>query len=288
MRLRAHCVLLSLALLAGLRAPAWAWGCKGHEVIALIAAAHLSPAAAARVRRILAVAPGGPRPRHPCRGAAALPAMARVAGWADAVRTPATEGFHFVDLPLDARRDRFNYARLCQSDCLSAALARFVAALQSSATPPRQRAVALRYVIHLVGDAFQPLHVSNDADRGGNCVRTRLPHQRYTSNLHADWDSRFLGAAVGTESVPAYARQLDRRFGRRYAQGSLRPLDWIWASHALAVHDAYAPLHLAPGCHWRPLRLSRAYERQSQQVVARQLDRAGWRLAALLNHILAG
>lgn len=269
-----------------LASPAWAWGCRGHQIAALIAAAHLQPAVAVRVRQILAI-PVSPEAHHPCRGSAALPPMARVAGWADAVRTPATESFHFVDLPLDARRGHVNYSAICQADCISAVLNHYLAQLRASRTSPPQRAVALRYVIHLVGDAFQPLHVSDNADRGGNCVRTRLPRARYRSDLHADWDSQILNQMMRSQGPLAYARQLDQRFGRRYAAGSLRPLDWIWSSHAVAVRAAYGPLHLAPGCHARTLRLHPAYVRGAKAAIAIQLDRAGWRLAAVLNQELA-
>ncbi|MGH9467950.1 MAG: S1/P1 nuclease [Terriglobales bacterium] len=276
--------VLLLAVLALGVSPAWGWGCAGHEVIALIAAAHLRPEVAAEVRALLAV-PTGEDVRHPCRAAAQLPAMARVAGWADAVRTPATASFHFVNLPLGARRGEINYASLCAGTCLSAALARFEAELQDRAAPTRERAVALRYVIHLVGDAFQPLHVSDDNDEGGNCVRTRLPGTRRRSNLHADWDSRMLARMMRQESPAIYARQLDRRLGRRYAQGSPAVLDWIWSSHVVAVRSAYEPLHLAPGCHARTVSLSRAYVRGADAVIRRQLDRAGWRLAEVLNRL---
>lgn len=269
-----------------LASPAWAWGCRGHQIVASIAAAHLQPAVAAQVRQILAI-PVSPEAQHPCRGSAVLPPMARVAGWADAIRTPATEPFHFVDLPLDARRGHMNYAAICQSNCISAALNRFLAQLRAPTTSPPQRAVALRYVIHLVGDAFQPLHVSDNDDRGGNCVRTRLPGSRRRSDLHADWDSQILNRMMGSQSSLAYARQLDQRFGRRYAAGALRPLDWVWSSHAIAVRTAYGPLHLTPGCHARTLRLRPAYVRGVETAIAIQLDRAGWRLAAVLNQELA-
>ncbi|MGH9413669.1 MAG: S1/P1 nuclease [Terriglobales bacterium] len=286
MRSRVHSLVLAFVLLPFACTPAWAWGCRGHEIIALIAAAHLQPAVAARVRQILEV-PVGPAPLHPCRGAAHLPSMARFAGWADAVRTPATEAFHFVDLPLDDRRNQARYASICQSQCLSAALNRYMRQLHAGSTTARDRAIALRYVIHLVGDAFQPLHVSDHGDRGGNCVRTRLPGARRRSELHADWDSGILNRMMGTGDVEEYAEHLDRHFGGRYASGSLHPLDWIWSSHAVAVRTAYGPLHLAPGCHERTIRLSRSYVRTAEAAIRRQLDRAGSRLAAVLNQELS-
>lgn len=264
--------------------PAWGWGCAGHQVVALIAAAHLRPDVAARVARILAQAPPA-AVRHGCPASAAWPAMAREANWADAARTAATAGFHFVNLPLDARRGPAALAAACDGGCLTAAIARFE--LQLSSPQPAPRAAALRYLIHLVGDAFQPLHTADDRDRGGNCVRTRLPGRKRAANLHQDWDSLLLRGARGRATPSAYARRLDRRFGARFRGEPPEPAAWVWSSHALAARAAYGPLHLTPGCEERPVSLSPGYVHDAQAVIAEQLDRAGWALANLLNQVLS-
>jgi hypothetical protein len=261
------------ALIAG-TAHAWAWGCAGHQTIAYLAWAHMAPRARAEANRILADAPIA---RYGCRERAGAPLLVQDADWADAVRTRATEAWHFVNLPLGARRGQGALGRACHGDCLMTALARMERA-------PRQ-AVALRYIIHLVGDAHQPLHTADDGDYGGNCVATRMPDGR-RGNLHEDWDTAMLTPLARGGGAAGLARRLDARFGRRYAGGSSKPADWVWQSHRLAVQDAYGPLHLAYGCERRPVRLSPAYVRQAQAVIERQLDRAGWRLAELLNREL--
>jgi hypothetical protein len=262
-------------LFASLAAHAWAWGCGGHQTIAYLAWMHMTPRARTTADRILAA---DPITRFGCREPAGAPWLVRVADWADAVRTRRTEPWHFVNVPLAATRGHGALARACRNDCLATAVARFE-------RTPRDPA-ALRYLIHLVGDAHQPLHAADDGDAGGNCVRTVLPGGR-RGELHADWDTAMLEPLLRGGGAAGLARRLEAQFGRRYAGGSLRPADWIWQSHALAVQDAYGPLHLGYGCERRPVRLSRAYVRQAQAVIERQLDRAGWRLARLLNRLYA-
>ncbi|MGH9416005.1 MAG: S1/P1 nuclease [Terriglobales bacterium] len=265
-RLAIHGTLVALLLLTA--APrAWAWGCAGHQIVAYLAWAHLRPQVRARAERLLAGMP-----------------LDQAACWADTVRTAATAPWHFVQLPLNARPDAADYARYCNHDCLTWALLRFETQLGPG--PSAQRTTALYYVIHLTGDATQPLHASDDDDNGGNCVRTRLPGARRASNLHADWDTQLLRPLLAQGGPAAYAATLDRRFGRRYARTGTQPAAWVWQAHALAVRDAYGPLHIAPGCKTTPIHLSAAYVRQADRDITIQLDRAGWRLAAVLNHLL--
>ena len=57
---------------------------------------------------------------------------------------------------------------------------------------------ALKYVVHFIGDVHQPLHASNNDDRGGNDVAvTFMGHQ---TNLHAVWDNGIIGPAVKGEA----------------------------------------------------------------------------------------
>lgn len=138
-----------------LPASALAWGPAGHRIIAQIAQDNLSPAARSQVSRIL-------------KGAS----MSSVATWADIVRNtgrPETAGWHFVDIPLKA--DSYDAERDCpKDDCIVAKIDDFRAALANSSSTT-QRAEALKFLIHFVGDIFDPMHCVDNHDRGGNSVR---------------------------------------------------------------------------------------------------------------------
>lgn len=59
-----------------------------------------------------------------------------------------------------------------------------------------QKVLLLRYLVHIVGDVHQPLHVGNGIDMGGNLCDVNFLHPEtkrwITINLHAAWDDYIL------------------------------------------------------------------------------------------------
>ena len=107
---------VSLILLPG---TCWAWGSDGHQIIAYIAADHLSPVARRHVAQILGVADDP---------TAVADAMARAAIRPDVVfrsSAPETLDWHFINLcRQDTRADV--QARCPNGACLTAQIDRFV------------------------------------------------------------------------------------------------------------------------------------------------------------------
>ena len=140
--------------------PALAWRPEGHKVVALIAMRHTTPEASAEARRLLAI-----------DGA---PDIAAIASWADDYRRShlRTGPWHFVDIPLDA--PGYDAARDCpRGACVVARITMFAAALADRSRPDVEREVALKFVVHLVGDVHQPLHDEDHADRPRPARRRR-------------------------------------------------------------------------------------------------------------------
>ena len=79
-----------------------------------------------------------------------------------------------------------------------------------SSSDPAQRARALRFIIHLVGDIHQPLHVITNGDRGGNCFPVayfaRPPEEddrgNFSPNLHGVWDSSVIATLMNAHGLP--------------------------------------------------------------------------------------
>ena len=75
------------------------------------------------------------------------------------------------------------------------------AAVLSNASAAAARAIALCWVLHLIGDIHQPLHTGSlytaslfeTGDRGGNAIRID------GSNLHARWDGALTESGVSRE-----------------------------------------------------------------------------------------
>lgn len=171
---------------------AFAWGTEGHQVIASLAQAQLTPKARREVERLLALEPGQ--------------TMASISTWADEHRNPSSAAWHYVNFPRDSCT--YDAERDCPDGrCVVGAIERQLEVLVSNA-PDEKRLTALKYVIHLVGDVHQPLHAGYRDDKGGNTYQ--LQAFMRSSNLHALWDSGLIRSLNGdVESLMEKQRRLN-------------------------------------------------------------------------------
>ena len=287
-------ILLTCWLIRPFSAAAW-WE-TGHEAIARLAAARLTPAARTRVAQILQV---------PDTPDAVADALAEASIWADHVKGENKTGpWHYIDLTLEDRKT--DIAERCENDnCATARIRLFAAQLSAKTTPQDSHwsdLDALRFVVHFVGDIHQPLHAISDADQGGNCERLDPP-VRQAKNVHALWDGEIVNS-IG-EGDKRLAEDLDRQIGklsaaRQQTLAAGNAEDWAWESHVLAQKVVYKRLHIpkepiqfpahcseAPAeLTDHPWRIPSGYVKAMQPVVRIQLEKAGLRLARLLNESL--
>src|SRR5580693_6933733 len=162
------CLVCGLMLLLW-PSPAHAWGCKGHQTVALIAEKHLTPEAKQFVLKLLTENPADAKLNSYC-GGERRDLMADVSTWADDVRGERKIGpWHYIDIPRGSQREPLE--KYCGQDgCVTRAISEQLAILKDARADAGKRAEALRYVIHFVGDLHQPLHTITNADEGGNCV----------------------------------------------------------------------------------------------------------------------
>jgi hypothetical protein len=162
--------LLILAAI-GLAPSAWGWGCKGHQVVALIAERNLTPHVRAMVMQILAASPISPELRRYC-GNSGLDRFADSSTRADDERSVQrdTSGWHFIDIPLGVSQGDLGKYCPPSTGCVTGAISAQLIVLRNPDANPKEKADALRYVIHFVGDLHQPLHTTTNNDLGGNCV----------------------------------------------------------------------------------------------------------------------
>lgn len=284
-----------MSILAALGCPqARAWGDLGHEVTALIAYRHLLPAAKAALDALLA------------SDTDTLTAgdFADRATWADKYRNThrETAAWHFVDIEIDQP----DLTRACyafpavapgqwastgpEQDCVVNKIDEFAAELKNPSTPAAERKLALKFLIHFVGDLHQPLHAADHHDRGGNCISLAPPEGAQNNHgaqtLHAYWDVSVVDA-LGP-SAAQIAVQLDAQLSagdlKKWTRGSTR--SWAMDTFEVGRRDAYA-LPSLPTCQeGGSVALSAAYQRQAVKDAATQLTKAAVRLAAVLNKTL--
>src|SRR5580704_9364396 len=206
--------------------PVGAWGCAGHHIVALIDKQNLSAAALGATAKLHEGQPIDPKQVRYCKDEGGDPFVSS-ATWADDIKgAEGTGTWHYIDIPRSV--DHGDLGLYCQpvgplhngsrTGCILSAIRDQLGVLHNGSPTDRPR--ALRYVIHLVGDLHQPLHVTDNNDRGGNCVPLHFGANSETTNLHALWDSGILESFILERRLTQddFARQLDRRYRNNFQE----------------------------------------------------------------------
>lgn len=231
---------------------------------------------------------------------AAMYTFAKAATWPDELRKSNSPydhpGWHYIDYPLEPPDFPF-VAGLAPEDNILFGMKESEKTLEAAASTPEQKAAALSWIIHLVGDLHQPLHNAElvtpqlplpEGDRGGNKLFVSVGGNAI--NLHAFWD-RLPGQAFS----PPYAANISSRLEREFPSASLPelqkgldPAEWSLEGRTLAIDKAYLHGKLASSFDPKvlPPPLPPDYLRESKEIADRRLALAGYRLAALLEKIL--
>lgn len=290
---------------------AQAWGCKGHQTVALLAEKHLTPEAKQFVLKILSENPIDPKLNRYC-GGATRDLLADAATWADDVRPERKNGpWHYIDIPRGTQHGPLE--PFCGKDaCVTRAISEQLAILKDKNVDGAKRAEALRYVIHFVGDLHQPLHTVTNADEGGNCVpvkylrrNPREHNHSFTPNLHSLWDTAIPERDAEGADPAEYADTLDGLFAGEaegWQKAGIHLEDWVWEGFDLAESTVYG--NLTPKVSVEPsvpvtscaddnnigerllqqkLVAGEIYQEKAGVVVERRLAEAGIRLAIILN-----
>lgn len=238
---------------------AFAWGQKGHDVTAAIAERHFTPATADSV-------------------AAIFDGMSPVywANWLDnASHTPDyayTKTWHYKNI--DAGQDYDSVPPFSTGDVVTA-IREQIAILADAVSTPGQKSLALKILIHTVGDLHQPMHMGHASDKGGNTVQVRFFDSG--TNLHAAWDTRLVNSAHSW-TFSEWAEQLDRLSPQRCAGAAAGNVDdWAKQSCEIAarIYDYFpsgSRISYNQIAAWTP-------------VIEQQLLNGGLRLARILNAI---
>lgn len=261
------------------------WGLRGHRVTAHIAQNHLNEKARAAVEALLG-----------------RESLARVANEADHLRSDArfqcAGAFHYATV--DDGETYKSSAKSPKGDIVRA-LIYFENVLRDEKAPLGKRQMALKWLVHLVGDLHQPLHVGRSGDRGGNSTEVLWFGKK--TNLHKVWDSEMINDQE--LSYTEFADFLDKNSPA--AIPSLQAGSYSdWADEAPVVRADMYTCQGKDGCCKNGAeqcrdeatgfggdsalvpKLEYAYVEKQRTLMERQLYRAGIRLAGLLNAIYSG
>jgi len=197
MRIRRCCVALLIGMMLIAAAPARAWNTTGHQVVAEVAWRNLTPAVRAKVLELLKQHPHFERRLAPTEPDTepvdyALRVFQHASTWPDMMRSARPDEksyhhapWHYIDYPIIAEgTDKATLTLPPVEEKLEGnkgpqnvlqALDWNLARLKDANAPAAERAVALAWIEHLVGDVHQPLHASSffsadypRGDKGGN------------------------------------------------------------------------------------------------------------------------
>jgi hypothetical protein len=258
-------VVACTVVLAGGR-EAQGWGRIAHRASALLAEERLTPAVQDAVRALLE--PGE--------------SLADASTWADETRRarPASGPWHYVNVPIT--EEKYD-PRFCPpGGCVVSQIGAFAQVVGDRTAPLERRRVALRYLVHLVQDLHQPVHVGDRGDRGGNDLQLRF--FRRGSNLHRVWDAGLIEQVYHDEYALARALEAlaDGPVAGRWELGTVE--DWATES-LLAARLAY--LRPEDGTPLQPgERLGEAYVESNLPIARLRVAQSGVRLAVVLNTVL--
>jgi len=255
--------LLIALLLAAVSGQAFGWGSTAHRVTGEIAEAWLSPEAHLAVRDILGVE-----------------TLAEASTWPDFMRAHPSEfwqrtasPFHYVTVP-----EGKTYAEVGapeQGDAFTA-LEKFSADLRDPETSAEDRALALRFIVHIIGDLHQPLHAGNGTDRGGNDVRVSWFGE--ATNLHRVWDSHIVDHEQ--LSYTEWTDWLMARIGPDEFRAWNNPDPKVWIAESAALRDRIYPEEDNANLRWD-------YAFEWMDTVRLRMSQGGVRIAAYLNALFA-
>jgi len=237
-----------------------AWGYEGHAQVGRVALSRIDNEARAYLTGIL--------------GDDLVQVSDQACNWPDVVRkTPEWEWSapqHYVNIPhAYAQYDR---ERDCPNGlCVTESIKKYADQLSNPRLDREQHWQAYAWLCHLVGDLHQPLHTGYKDDRGANYVDIMFIGEE--SNLHTFWDSLLIRDRIPTvdEWPTVSSGEITGNPGNTW-----NPLEtdaWTSESHMLVAQVAY------PGT----VEIHPEFADRSWQVIQDQVEKAGYRLARILN-----
>jgi hypothetical protein len=255
-------LLIALAAWAALPLSGWAWGVDGHRAVGLIASHHLTEKARRQVGALLGTQTLALVSTQPDE-MRYLPEFKETAPW------------HYVNTALGLGHDQYLQAVKGQANpnAYNVLLTK-IKEMRDPAKTPAQRAEALIFVVHIVGDIHQPMHTGRAEDKGGNDIK--LTYRGKDTNLHSLWDSGLLDyqGLTYTEMGQQYDAAVPAPLAKTW-QASTDPAEWLFESYTAAT-QLYAEAAQNPNPDYR-------YYPAHADLMKQRIQQAGVRLAAVLN-----
>ena len=239
---------------------AFAWGAKGHRIVAQIAYDNLDSKARKHVDNVLG--------KH---------GMVYLSTWPDEIKSdtiyPTSFTCHYQDLP-GGMTDAEVVATLTDYPQEGGDLFMALDSLETVLTRQPDCHDALVFYVHMMADRFCPMHLAHLDDKGGNAVRMKWFGQN--TNLHSVWDSKLIENKGF--SYTEYANYLYDVYGKQRKE-ILRMTEEETLLYTYHLTDSVYQYHLT----WSGNAYHYAY--RWAEAAEYQMYMAGVRLAKHLNEL---
>jgi len=263
----------------------YAWNYSGHELIAYIAWTNMSNSAKSLANTYtIMLLPNESGERR----------FLDLSYWADSLRNADIDEFdnwHFIDQGFSDDGASFPPAAV---DNVVTEIGQLEKTLVSNKPTTQQKSLAFVILLHLIGEAHQPLHCSDrfsaehpSGDQGGNLFPLKPGSKTYgVNNLHALWDEG-VGAFptnMAAQAIAALANKIMSQYSQNYFSNLIQeknPAQWVRESFKIAEDNVYRNIdeNYVP---------SSTYIETNQVIAEQGIALGGYRLAYTLNALAAG
>jgi hypothetical protein len=221
--------------------------------------------------------------------------LAYASVWADIVaQTPAfawSKDLHFANTPF-RECGSFVRERDCPNNrCIVTALANYTERASDPSLAQSQREEAVKFILHFMGDIHQPMHVAFAEDAGGSRVQLSRP----ASNLHYVWDAvvlKFYMEEKELVDATALSRSLKQTSGKPFSSKDMQSLESIGCVFARIASETASQVTCSYGYRHESQEwiedgdeLSVEWFQSRGEVASKQIEKAGRRLASLLDSV---
>lgn len=245
----------------GVSSPASAWSRDAHRMSCAIALDVMSKPARTEAFSLLDIGSGEE--------------FLELCSWAERLKVsqPETAAWHQMLIPRDAAE--LDIGRDCPPPhgCVLTRVIQEISTLRSGA-PKKEKATALRLLMHLIADLHQPLNFGFTQDDGGRKIEATYLGRKTT--VYDIWDSLLFES----ERV-APGNTLETLWLAHEVQTHPEPLDWARESFFIMRTPPTGYVGNPGG-----LAFDETYVRQNRPIAMGQLEKAGVRLGLTLNQAL--
>jgi S1/P1 Nuclease len=307
-------VVMCAALFFMTALPAFAWDDSGHKLTAYIAWQRMTPETRAEVIRLLRAAPEDAQLATFYMSYGAQSEAARkldffmtISSWPDIVKDRAFEtrykkynksNWHYTDTFWAMKDGKVELVPAPEEG--GHALEKvidFDKTMRDAKASDAEKAIAISWFLHVIGDLHQPLHTSArvtdtepKGDQGGNLflLTPKDTPRESQDNLHRFWDSiinrsiPIKNDACDTDYLEPIGNSIMKKYPQAKLQARIEPgqfENWMKESFALATTDVFsADLK-------RFETPSAAYKKKALRISEEQIALAGYRIADTFNAI---